>query len=113
MNKVIDSGRISNCIVSLVIYLSARRMLLHFVFRPSLEYGNEIWDCNKSQAIALQSVTIGCARKMLGCSSETCNKAIRWDMVSDTLRSCRDKAKLKGWYKLLSMPDDKQIFCGI
>ena len=29
------------------------------VVRPSLEYGNEIWDCNKSQANALESVILG------------------------------------------------------
>ena len=31
------------------INLTARRLLLLFVVRPSLDYGNEIWDCNKSQ----------------------------------------------------------------
>ena len=29
--------------------------LLLSVVRPSLEYGSEIWDCNKSQARALDS----------------------------------------------------------
>ena len=33
-------------------------------------------------------------KKILGCSSRTCNKVIRGDMGLDTLRSCRDKAKL-------------------
>ena len=32
------------------INLTARRPLLVSVVRPSLEYGSEIWDCNKSQA---------------------------------------------------------------
>ena len=34
-------------------------------------------------------------------------------MGIDTLRSCRDKAKLKWWYKLASMPENrypKQLF---
>ena len=34
------------------INLTARRLLL---VRPSLDYGSEIWDCNKSQAGALVS----------------------------------------------------------
>ena len=35
------------------INLTARRLLLVSVVRPSLEYGSEIWDCNKSQTRAL------------------------------------------------------------
>ena len=78
MNKVIDCGRkklnqlysvISNRSINLSV-LSARRMLLLSV-RPSLEYENEIWDCNRSQANALESVILGGARKILGCSSRT------------------------------------------
>ena len=34
--------------------------------RPSLEYGSEIWDCNKSQARTLESILLGGA---IGCSS--------------------------------------------
>ena len=62
---------------------------------------NEIWNCNKSQANALESVILVGTKKILGCSSRTCNEAIRGDMG---LRSCRDKAKLKWWY---SMPEDR------
>ena len=32
----------------------------------------------------------------------SCNEAVRRDMGSDTLRSRRNKAKLKWWYKLVS-----------
>ena len=52
-------------------------------------------------------------KKILGCSSRTCNEAVRVDMDIDTLRSRRDKAKLKWWYKLASMPKNrypKQFF---
>ena len=38
------------------INLTVRRLLLLSVVRPSLEYGSEIWDCNKSQARALESI---------------------------------------------------------
>ena len=43
----------------------------------------------------------------MGCSSRMCNKAVRGDMGIDTLRSHRDKAELKWWYKLVSMPEDR------
>ena len=58
------------------INLSARRLLLLSVVRPSLEYGSEIWDCNKSQTRALESIILGGAKKILGCSSKTCNEAV-------------------------------------
>ena len=40
---------------------------------------------------------------ILGCSSRTCNEAVRGDMGLETLKSRRDKTKLKWWYKLASM----------
>ena len=65
----------------------------------------------KGQANALGSIILGVL--ILGCSSRMCNKAVRGDMGIDTLRSHRDKAELKWWYKLVSMPEDrypKQLF---
>ena len=50
------------------------------------------------------SILLGGAKKILGCSSRTCNEAVRGDMELETLKSHRDKAKLKWWYKLASMP---------
>ena len=56
---------------------------------------------------------MGGAKEILGCSSKTCNEAVRGDMGLETLKSRRDKAKLKWWYKLATMPQDmypKQLF---
>ena len=74
--------------------LTARRLLLISVVRPTLEYGIEVWEgtCNKA---ALESVMIGGAKRILGCSSRTCNEAVRGDMGLDSLQGRRDKAKLK------------------
>ena len=36
--------------------------------------------CNKSQAKALESILLGGAKKILGCSSKTCNEAVWGDM---------------------------------
>ena len=63
-----------------------------------------VWKCNKTQTSALESILLGGAKKILGCSSRTCNGAVRGDMGLETLKSRRDKAKLKWWYKLVSMP---------
>ena len=47
---------------------------------------------------------IGGAKRSLGCSSRTCNEAVRVDMWLDSLQGRRDKAKLKWWYKVATMP---------
>ena len=64
----------------------------------SLEYGSEA---------ALESVLLGGGKRILGCSSKTCNEAVRGDLGIDTLQSRMDKAKLKWWYKLVTMPEDR------
>ena len=74
-----------------------------------LEYGSEVWEGNKSQTAALESVMLGGAKRILGCSSKTCNEAVRGDMGLETLQGRRDKSKLKVWYKLASMSEDRYI----
>ena len=60
-------------------------------------------DGNESQAAALESVMLGGAKRILGCSSKTCNEVVRGDMCLETLPSRRDKL----WYKLASMSEDR------
>ena len=45
---------------------------------------------NKGQANALESILLGGAKKILGCSSRTCNEAVKGDMGLDSLKSRRD-----------------------
>lgn len=58
----------------MIIYLSACRLLLA-VLRPALEYRSKVWEADKSQAATLESVMLGEAKRIIGCSSRTCNKA--------------------------------------
>ena len=37
---------------------------------------SEVWDANKAQAAALESVVLGGAKHILGCLSRTCNEAV-------------------------------------
>ena len=72
-----------------------------------------MWGGNKGQAGALESIIFDGAKRILGCSSKTCNEAVRGDMGLDTLQSHRDGAKLKWWYKLTTLPENrypKQLF---
>ena len=50
---------------------------------------------------------LGGAKRILGCSSRTCNEAVRGDMGLESLQVRRDKAKLKWWYKLACMEGDR------
>ena len=54
-----------------------------------------MWKCNKTQTSALESILLGEAKKIFGCSSRTCNEAVRGDMGLETLKNHRDKAELK------------------
>ena len=118
IKKVINNGRkkvnqLHSVISNRDINLTVRRLLLLSVIRPRIEYGGEIWEDNKGQIAALESIILGGAKRILGCSSKTCNEAVRGDMGLESLRGRRDRAKLKWLYKLVSMPEDrypKQLF---
>ena len=101
-----------SCIYSTALSLKeiAYEFLVFFVLsvvRPTLEYGSGVWEGSKCQTAALESVMLGGAKRILGCSSKTCNEAVRGDMGLETLQGRRDKSKLKVWYKLASMSEDR------
>ena len=47
----------------------------------------------------MESIILDGAKRILGCSSKTCNKEVRSDRGLDTTE-LRDRTKLKWWYKL-------------
>ena len=74
IKKVVASGKekvnqLHSIISNRDINLSARRLLLLAVVRPTLEYDSEVWEANMAQAAALESVVLGGAKRTLGCSS--------------------------------------------
>ena len=100
VKKVLSTGKekvnkLHSIISNRKIDLSARRLLLLSVIRPSMEYGSEIWEGNKANMNALESIILRGAKKILGCSSKTCNEAARGDMGLETLKGHSDRAKLK------------------
>ena len=60
-----------------------------------------MWEANKTQAAAFESVMRGGAKHILECST---NEAVRGDMGIDTLQGHRDKSKFKWWYRLAGLP---------
>ena len=121
IKKLIQNGKqkvnqLNSIISNHYINLSARRMLLLSVLRPSLEYGSELWEGNTSQAASLESIMLGGAKLVLGCSSKTSNDATWGDMGLEFLQGRRDEHKLSWWYKVISMPLSrypKQLFLGV
>ena len=86
INKVVSNGRkklnqLNRLLSNRGINISAKRLLLLVVLRPSLEYGSEIWNCNKKFQQALEALQLGAAKRILGCSSKTCNEAVWGDAV--------------------------------
>ena len=80
------------------------------VVRPTLEYGSEVWEGNKTQVAALESVVLGGAKRILGCSSRTCNEAVRGDMGLETLQGRTDMAKLKWWSSMSGERYPRKLF---
>ena len=61
VKRVISNGRkkvnqLHSILSNRNINLSARRLLLLSVLQPSIEYGSEVWKCNKTQTSALESI---------------------------------------------------------
>ena len=100
--------RLISCIYSISNKLSARRLLLLSVVRPSLEYGSEVWEGNKSQAAAPESVLLGVVSVSLGALQRHAMRQLGgiWVLIY-TLHGHREKAKLKWWYKLVTMSEDR------
>ena len=73
-----------------------------------------MWEGNKSQAASLESIMLGGAKRVLGCSSKTSNEPIWGNMGQEFLQGMRNKRKLSWWYKVISMPlsryHSKQFF---
>ena len=67
MKKVVANGKKINQMHSVTsnrdINLSAHRLLLLAVVRPTLGYCSEVWEANKTQAAPLQSVMLGGAKR--------------------------------------------------
>ena len=61
LKRVLDNGRkkVRSIISDRNVNLSARRLLLLSVIRPSIEYGSEVLESNKGQTNALESVVLG------------------------------------------------------
>ena len=95
------------CNPTLSLYL--RWQVILSILRPSLEYGNEVWRCTSTQSKALDAVLLGACKKILSCSSKTCNEAVWGDLGVEPLALRRARSKVVWYSKLLGK--DKNSYC--
>ena len=65
IKRVLDRGR--KKVHSVISNKDARTLLLLSVVRPTLQYGSEVWEGNKTQAATLELVMLAGAKRILGC----------------------------------------------
>ena len=75
IKKLLDNGRkkvnqLHKVISNRNVNFSPRGLLLLSVIIPSIEYGSEVWEGNKSQARSLESIILDGAKRIFGCSSK-------------------------------------------
>ena len=57
--------------------MSARRLFLLSVIKPSIEYGRKVWEGNKGQAGSFESIILDGAKQILGYFFKTCKTYCR------------------------------------
>ena len=66
-----------------------------------------MWNTNKCQAKALESIQLRLCKYILGCSVTTCDEPLVVDLGLETLKCRRDLHKLKWYQKILCMNDSR------
>ena len=66
-----------------------------------------MWACNKRQTASLEFIQLRAAKKILGCSSKTCNEAVRGDIGLESLKGRRDRCKPKWWFKVNNLDAER------
>ena len=83
------------------------RHILMAVLRRSLEYGCEVWNTNKCQAKALESIQLCACKYILGCSVTTCDEPVRLNQGLESLKYRRDFRKLKWYRKIMCLNEER------
>ena len=68
-----------------------------------------MWGCTSTQSKALDAVLLRECKKILSCSSKTCNEAVWGDLGVEPLAFRRAKSKVVWYSKLLGK--DKNSYC--
>ena len=80
------------------------------VLRPSLEYACEVWNTNKCQAKALESVQLRACKYILGCFVTNCDESVRANLRLKTLKNRRYFGKVKWYNKVMSMKNEDYMY---
>ena len=66
-----------------------------------------MWNTNKCQAKALESIQLRACKYILGCSVTTCDEPVREDLGLETLKCRRDFRRLKWYRKVMCMNSNR------
>ena len=69
-----------------------------------------MWNTNKCQAKALESIQLRSCKYILGCSTTTCDEPVLADLGLEMLKYGRDSSKPKWNYKTKHMNDERLPF---
>ena len=79
------------------------------MLQHSLEYGCEVWNINKCQDKALESIQLHAGKYILGCSITNCDESVFADLGLETFKSRRDFCKLK-WYHKINQMNNQRLY---
>ena len=80
------------------------------VLRPSLECGCEVWNPNKCQVKALESLKLRACKYILRCCTTTCDEPVCAELGLETLKCRSDFCKVKWYHKIMCMIDKRFPF---
>ncbi|MBA3570060.1 MAG: reverse transcriptase family protein, partial [Pyrinomonadaceae bacterium] len=78
------------------------------MIRPVMEYGCEVWWCDKVQLDELERLQLRCARYILGVPEHTASAAVLAELGLPTIAARFDKAKLRYASKLENMGNSEE-----
>ena len=103
-------GGLYRVVHNLALDLRTRRDILMAVVQPSLKYDCEVWNSNKCQAKALDSIQLCVYKYVLGCSVTTWVEPVHTDLGLKTIRNRKDFRKPKWYCKVMSLNHERLPF---
>jgi Reverse transcriptase (RNA-dependent DNA polymerase) len=84
-----------------------KKTILVTAIRPTLEYGGGVVEPNKKQYARFETVQLKAAKCIMQCAVSTPSVAVRGDLGLETLEERRELAKLKWWFKVIRMEENR------
>ena len=80
------------------------------VLQPSLEHACEVWNTNKCQAKALESIQLCDCKYILECSVSNCDEPVCDNLSLKAFKNRRYFRKVKWYSKVMSLKDEDYMY---